>query len=135
MSIAFPIERPDLESSTDDYARRFQGSVGSYFLEVQWKIVRSMLPPPGSCRVLDIGGGHAQLAAPMVQAGYDVTIVGSDDSCVARLDRAVGAKKYDYIVGDLLDLPWNPGASTSYWHFVCSLIWITGNDSLRSFAA
>lgn len=102
-----PAECPDLESSTDAYAGRFSGGVGAYFLEVQWNIVRSMLPPANNCRVLDIGGGHAQLTPPMLRDGYDVTVLGSDDSCVQRLDRATDGYNYEFAVGDLLDLPFH----------------------------
>lgn len=105
MSTAYEIERPDLESSTDEYARRFAGAVGEFFLEVQWNAVREMLPAATNCRVLDVGGGHAQLAAPLVDAGYDVTVLGSNDACVPRLDRTVGANRYDFVSGELLALP------------------------------
>ena len=108
--ITYAKEQPDLESSTDDYARRFAGSVGRYFLEVQWRTVRDMLPPAENCRVLDIGGGHAQLAAPLVASGYDVTVFGSDDSCRDRLDREVGSNNYQLVTGDLLDLPLDTGS-------------------------
>ena len=74
-------ETPDLVSSSDEYARRFGGPVGEYFLNVQTKIVRSFLPSPENCRVLDVGGGHAQLAVPLIADGYDVTVLGSDDCC------------------------------------------------------
>lgn len=105
MSTAYEVERPDLESSTEEYARRFAGSVGEFFIEVQWNAVREMLPPATNCRVLDVGGGHAQLAAPMVDAGYDVTVMGSDEACVRRLNRTVGPNRYNFVAGDLLDLP------------------------------
>ena len=103
--MTIPTECPDLDSSTDAYAERFAGSVGAYFLDVQWNIVRSMLPPPANCRILDVGGGHAQLTPPMLRAGYDVTVLGSDDSCVHRLDRTTDGHDYNFVVGDLLDLP------------------------------
>ena len=83
----FQIETPDLESSTDEYAQRFAGPVGDYFLEVQTEAVRKLMPSPVGCSVLDVGGGHAQLAGPLVEAGYDVTILASDESCRDRLDR------------------------------------------------
>jgi ubiquinone/menaquinone biosynthesis C-methylase UbiE len=100
-----PTERPDLESSSDDYASRFAGSVGRYFLEVQQKLVHEMLPTADDCRILDVGGGHAQLAPWLVDAGFDVTVFGSDDSCCDRLDREVGQGQYSFAAGSLLDLP------------------------------
>lgn len=100
-----PIEQPDLESSSDSYADRFAGAVGRYFLEVQQQFVHEMLPAAGDCRVLDVGGGHAQLAPSLVEAGFDVTVFGSDDSCCDRLDREVGPGQYTFASGSLLDLP------------------------------
>lgn len=105
MATAVQTEQPDLASSTDEYARRFAGAVGHYFLDVQWEFVRAFLPAPGTCRILDVGGGHAQLAQPLVKLGYDVTVFGSNDACIPRLDREVGAGKYHYVSGDLLSLP------------------------------
>ena len=98
-------ETPDVLSSTEDYARRFTGPVGEYFLEIQTETVRGWLPPPRNCRVLDVGGGHAQLAAPMIAEGYDVTVLGSNISCRRRLDRLVGKDNYVFCDGDLLNLP------------------------------
>ncbi len=99
------IETPDLESSTDEYAQRFAGPVGDYFLEVQTDAVRKMLPSPEVCTILDIGGGHAQLVAPLANAGYNVTVVASDATCRTRLDRIVGPDRYQLLTGNLLELP------------------------------
>lgn len=103
-TMTFPTESPDLESSTDAYASRFAGSVGEYFLDIQLGIVRQMLPSSTDCRILDIGGGHAQLTPALLQAGYDMTVLGSDDSCVERLNRSTN-KDYQFVTGNLLDLP------------------------------
>ena len=99
-------ETPDVASSTEDYASRFAGPVGAYFLAVQAATVRSLLPRANQCRVLDVGGGHAQLAAPLVADGYDVTVLGSDVSCRERLDHLVGETNYTFRQGNLLDLPY-----------------------------
>ena len=102
----FPVETPDLESSAEAYAKRFEGAVGKYFLEVQSSCVLGLLPSPEQCRrVLDVGGGHGQLIGPLVAAGYKVTVLGSDDSCRPRLDRIVGSANYQFLCGSLLDLP------------------------------
>ena len=106
LTITIPTESPDLDSSTEDYASRFAGPVGEYFLDVQWNIVESMLPR-GRCRVLDVGGGHGQLAGRLSEAGYDVSILGSDDSCVPRLNRLFVPGSFEFITGDLLDLPFD----------------------------
>lgn len=100
-----PLEQPDLESSTEQYARRFAGSVGGYFLRVQREIVHSMLQPADHRSLLDVGGGHAQLSPSLVDAGYEVTVFGSDDSCKQRLDSAIGTERYQFVSGNLLALP------------------------------
>lgn len=98
------VDAPDLVSSTDAYARRFDGPVGEYFLRVQRDAVLRMVPSsPG--QVLDVGGGHGQLVGAMVERGFDVTVFASDDSCRPRLDRLVGSDNYRLQTGDLLDLP------------------------------
>ena len=98
-------ETPDLESSTEDYARRFEGDVGQFFLDVQEQAVMSQLPPPGECRILDVGGGHGQLVGPLVRAGYKVSVFASDHTCRDRLNRIVGEGNYELLTGNLLDLP------------------------------
>ena len=76
---------PDVETSSEDYARRFAGGVGAWFLEAQARITLELLAPWPRARVLDVGGGHAQLTGPLVEAGFDVTVYGSTDACAARL--------------------------------------------------
>ena len=63
------LEQPDVETSSDGYAARFAGPAGRYMLGVQEAAVRSMLAdlPPGAS-VLDVGGGHGQLLALMLDA-------------------------------------------------------------------
>jgi len=76
---------PDVETSSEGYARRFSGAVGAWFLEAQARIALALLAPWPRARVLDVGGGHAQLTGPLVDAGYDVTVYGSSDLCAARV--------------------------------------------------
>jgi SAM-dependent methyltransferase len=76
---------PDVETSSEGYARRFSGQVGAWFLEAQARIALALLAPWPRARVLDVGGGHAQLTGPLVDAGFDVTVYGSSDLCAARV--------------------------------------------------
>jgi 2-polyprenyl-3-methyl-5-hydroxy-6-metoxy-1,4-benzoquinol methylase len=80
-----PIPAPDVETSSEGYARRFAGAVGAYFLEAQARITLDLLAPWPRARVIDVGGGHGQVTGPLVEAGYDVTVYGSDESCEARV--------------------------------------------------
>lgn len=104
-------ETPDVETSSAGYAARFQGEVGRYLLGVQERGVLELmlgegLPTTGRS-VLDVGGGHAQLAPPLAREGFDVTVLGSDDRCAARLP-AGGAVRF--ASGDLLDQPFGDGS-------------------------
>ncbi len=96
-------EAPDIESSSEDYARRFEGPVGEHFLALQARLTLSLLAPFPGATVLDVGGGHAQLAGPLQEAGYKVTVAGSSEACRARLDRL--APGVDFRACDLSALP------------------------------
>jgi SAM-dependent methyltransferase len=100
-------EDADVESSSDLYARRFAGPVGQWFLDLQAQLTLDCLAglPPGGA-VLDVGGGHAQLAPSLADAGYRVTVVGSDPSCGTRLRPLTEAGRCRFEVADLLALPY-----------------------------
>jgi ubiquinone/menaquinone biosynthesis C-methylase UbiE len=79
-------ETADVETSSDAYAQRFSGAIGAWFLDLQARHLRDLLGhlPRGS-RVLDVGGGYAQFVPMLVEAGFAVTVPGSDPSCSAHL--------------------------------------------------
>jgi Methylase involved in ubiquinone/menaquinone biosynthesis len=81
-------ETADIETSNDDYATRFKGAAGEWMLAVQERGVVGLLKARAAAgaSVLDVGGGHGQLARPLVQAGYNVTVIGSDASCEHRIE-------------------------------------------------
>jgi 2-polyprenyl-3-methyl-5-hydroxy-6-metoxy-1,4-benzoquinol methylase len=99
-------EAPDVETASEDYARRFSGPVGAFFLEVQARTARELLAPWPGARVLDVGGGHAQLVGPLVDAGWQVTASGSDDSCARLLDPWLRDGRARFERADLLRSPW-----------------------------
>ena len=102
-----PREDADIESSSETYARRFEGPVGRWFVDSQTRITLDCLAGlPAGAAILDVGGGHAQVAPPLVEAGYRVTVVGSDPSCGERLRELVGAGQCTFDVGDLRALPY-----------------------------
>lgn len=106
---------PDVASSTGDYASRFSGDVGQHFLDVQLDGVLTGLEggaapseessPETTSSVLDVGGGHAQLAAPLVAHGRAVTVLGSEASCEARVAASIADGEYRFVEGPLYPLP------------------------------
>jgi 2-polyprenyl-3-methyl-5-hydroxy-6-metoxy-1,4-benzoquinol methylase len=80
--------------------------VGEYFLELQARITLDLLAPWPRATVLDVGGGHGQLAAPLASAGYDVTVHGTAEACAERVRDLVQAGRARFGVGALEALPW-----------------------------
>jgi 2-polyprenyl-3-methyl-5-hydroxy-6-metoxy-1,4-benzoquinol methylase len=100
-----PREDADVETSSDAYARRFEGAVGTWFLDVQARTTLELLQPFPRGRVIDVGGGHGQLAEALVAAGHELTIAGSAPQCVHRVRDLVDAGRVRYQTADLLALP------------------------------
>jgi SAM-dependent methyltransferase len=99
------LEAPDVETASEGYARRFAGEVGEYFLDVQAETVVDLLVPWPRARVLEVGGGHAQLAGPLIERGFQVTVTGSGEVCRERLDRSLPPGSFDFRVCDAARLP------------------------------
>jgi len=103
------IETADIETASADYASRFEGAVGQYFLDQQAAITLNLLVDFPGARVLDVGGGHGQLAAPLAENGFEVMVTGSADSCGAALEQRVSRKgahiDVSYLTCDTLNLP------------------------------
>ncbi len=79
-------EAADVETSSDGYAARFAGPVGAWMLAQQTRLVLDALRRGRpNANVVDIGGGHGQLAGPLIEAGYSVTVLGSAASCRNRI--------------------------------------------------
>src|SRR4029079_10074813 len=100
-----PMEDADVETSSEASARRFSAAVGSRFLNVQAQVTLAVLRPFPRARVVDVGGGHAQLAGPLAGAGYDVTVIGSADGCRARVQPLVDRGQVRFQAAGLLALP------------------------------
>jgi ubiquinone/menaquinone biosynthesis C-methylase UbiE len=100
--------RPDIETSSDNYAKRFSGETGNYFLRTQQEIFLSLLPDNGSpLRVLEVGGGHAQLTPALLAAGHEVVVQGSSLTCKARIAPLLRQypDRLSFVTGDLDNLP------------------------------
>ena len=96
---------PDIETASDDYALRFSGRVGTWMLTRQSTIVLNMLEGHKDADILDVGGGHAQLARPLVERNFGVTVQGSAPECGRRIRDMTGAETCRFVSSPLLDLP------------------------------
>lgn len=101
---SFP-ETADIETASEAYAARFAGPTGAWLLAVQERMTLDGLARCEVRTVLDVGGGHGQLAPPLARAGYDVTVIGSAPSCRQRVAPLVEAGQCRFVVGDLTALP------------------------------
>jgi SAM-dependent methyltransferase len=102
-------DRPDIETASDRYAtRRFRGAAGRWLLEQQSVAVESLLDRMGApLRVLEVGGGHAQITPLLLARGHDVTVHGSAEVCFTRLEmtRRAHADRVTRVVAGLWQLP------------------------------
>jgi len=104
ISDKFP-ETADLETASDDYAERFSGAVGAWMLKIQETAVLNLLQDHPGVTILDVGGGHGQLALPLCREKYPVTVVGSAEVCRRRIAALVDAGQCRFQVADVLNLP------------------------------
>jgi SAM-dependent methyltransferase len=73
-------------------------------LERQSRLVLDHLPP-APATVLEVGGGHGQLTAPLIAAGYRVTVQGSAAVCRERIEPLIQAGQIDFVESSVLALP------------------------------
>lgn len=100
----FP-ETADIETSNDDYATRFRGKTGAWMLDVQTRLTRKLLAPFARGTLLDVGGGHGQLAYPLADDGWKVTVLGSAKSCEHRIRDLTSSGRAKFVVGNVVELP------------------------------
>lgn len=100
---------PDVESATELYASRFAGPVGRWFLEVQAQhleraIRRCGFSREGEFSLLDIGGGHGQVVAAILERfpKARITVTGSLANC---FDRLPGDLRVQRMTATLTSLP------------------------------
>jgi SAM-dependent methyltransferase len=105
------LEDADVETSSDRYALRFAGAVGRWFLQRQAALTLELLRAWPAARVLDVGGGHGQLARPLLDAGHAVTVLASSAAaCGADARELADAGRIQLQCGDLLHAPWSDRA-------------------------
>ncbi len=103
-------EAPDIATASDDYATRFAGGTGAWFLAVQARAVLGFLPADRAILILDVGGGHNQLAEPLCRAGYRVTVHGSAPECRRRVEANPVTRGCPFLVSPAAALPVADGA-------------------------
>jgi ubiquinone/menaquinone biosynthesis C-methylase UbiE len=97
-------ETADIHSSSEEYAARFGGPVGNWMLEVQEHAVLRALDDECTS-VLDVGGGHGQIALPLARANRDVMVLGSSHTCAERLREYIESGLMAFRAGNLVELP------------------------------
>ena len=99
-------ETADIETSSDGYAARFAGPTGEWMLAVQERLTRGLLADlPAGAEIVDVGGGHGQLAVPLGRAGYRVTVLASAESCRRRVAGIMDGDRCRFVVGNVIALP------------------------------
>lgn len=108
---------PDVETSSDGYARRFDGTVGRFLLDSQEQAVDRLLGPPAGQgqalrTVLEVGGGHGQLTPMLLRRGCRVWVQGSRAACADRLQPLMRdeADRLQFVASNLWSLPFRDGA-------------------------
>ena len=102
-------EPADIETASAGYAARFAGPTGRWMLDIQQQTVEKLLPP-APATILDVGGGHGQLANPLCRRGYPVTVLGSDERCGIPIADAVKQGQCRFVIGNITALPFSDGA-------------------------
>ncbi|WP_428929731.1 class I SAM-dependent methyltransferase [Marinibacterium sp. SX1] len=100
-------DQADLAPSTAQYARRFEGPTGSWLLSRQTEALRRLIAPWPGASVLDVGGGHGQVAAPLVADGHPVQVHATSAQALGRAADMPGVVTG---TGPLMPLPHADGA-------------------------
>lgn len=95
---------PDLFTASPEYARRFDGEVGHYFLNVQRRGVLQLLSQLGErpLEILELGGGHLQITKDLINLGHKVTVHASAASGLEKFHQSgISANKAVFPLADL----------------------------------
>jgi SAM-dependent methyltransferase len=101
------MEVPDIETSSDNYAKRFSGKAGEYFLKIQTDNIKRVLGDFADYSILEVGGGHGQLVPMFLSQRCKLMIYGSDNSCHERIRLRFSNEDINFITGDILNLPFS----------------------------
>ena len=109
--IALDYTWPDVETSSDAYARRFSGEAGAYLLKVQneglEKLLRKGAESVPVQSALDVGGGHGQLIETLLRNSDRVAVLGSDECCAERIVHSPYGNQVEFRRGELLAAPFD----------------------------
>ena len=97
----------DIHSSSAEYAKRFSGSAGEFFLERQSEIIEKIIGDAKNFSVLDVGGGHGQILKQLSQYTKDITILGSELTSSTLITNEIEKGVCNFKVGNFYDLPFN----------------------------
>jgi SAM-dependent methyltransferase len=107
------VASPDLESSSDRYALRFSGPGGRFLLDRQCAGIRRLIALTGACRmrVLDVGGGHMQVAPLLSAMGHSVVVHGSAPAALLRVNAQASGNepRLETRLGPFVPLPADSG--------------------------
>lgn len=106
--VVYPDESPDLESAGEAYARRFEGPVGEFLLDVQSRALMALVQRWPEGNALDVGGGHGQALEPLLEAGFDVTVLASRRESWGEAHRRFGTR-VAFATGSLVRPPFERG--------------------------
>lgn len=104
MMVETSFETPDIESSTDDYATRFSGEIGCWFLKVQLCATLAAIKDLNNGHIVDVGGGHGQLLEGLLDVGHQVTVIGSHESCSKIIEPLLSSESATFKVCPLTQL-------------------------------
>lgn len=101
-----PLEDADVETASEGYAKRFDSPVGVWMLDVQRGITLDLLADTPGATVLDVGGGHGQVAPALSAQGHRVSVLASTREAVsAALRPAVESGRVVLLTGELRNPP------------------------------
>jgi len=107
--VSAPLEDADVETASAGYAKRFDSPVGEWMLATQRNITIDLLRDLPSASVLDVGGGHGQIAPGLADRGHRVSVLASSPAAVAAtLQPFLHSGRAQLLTGDLRNPPVDP---------------------------
>lgn len=100
-------ETPDIHSSTPEYANRFSGQAGKWFIRVQEEVTQKLLEGLKPGLAIDVGGGHGQNIRILNKKNYRVTILGSNKKCANLIHQNIERNEVDFQIGPLTKIPFS----------------------------